>query len=153
MDHDQYVADFPINLSQVYTRPLLKIFLSSQVTFVEQYSHKLRSKLSQSCLSSQIRQQMVEAAQGAELDSKSSEDINRLLMTLADYKGVLVKLADRVAELQHSVRTNAPYCERSAREALEVFAPMANRLGVWSLKAMLEDLAFKVNSPSYHGIA
>ena len=92
----------------------------------------------------QVRQQMVEAAHGATLDAQASQQISHLLMTLADYKGVLVKLADRVTELQHSVRTNAANVQRSATEALEVFAPMANRLGVWSLKAMLEDLAFQV---------
>ena len=47
-------------------------------------------------------------------------------------------LADRVQALRADAREDA------AREALAVFAPLANRLGVWSLKAELEDLAFKV---------
>ena len=92
----------------------------------------------------QVRQDMVEAAKGGMLDEQASQKITHLLMTLADYKGVLVKLADRVVDLQRAVKTNAEHTYRSATEALELFAPMANRLGVWSLKAKLEDLAFQV---------
>jgi hypothetical protein len=47
-------------------------------------------------------------------------------------------LADRLSALRESPT------EEVAREALGVFAPLANRLGVWSMKAELEDLAFKV---------
>ena len=49
-------------------------------------------------------------------------------------------LADQLQALR-----SAP-TEEGAREALGVFAPLANRLGVWSIKAELEDLAFKVGA-------
>lgn len=90
----------------------------------------------------QARKDMVEASQGAPLNAKSSERISHLLLTLADVHGVLVKLADRLAALG-SLKKGSPELVRTAKEALEVFAPMANRLGVWSIKASLEDLAFK----------
>jgi GTP pyrophosphokinase len=51
-------------------------------------------------------------------------------------------LADRLQQLR-----SQPADRTAAREALDVFAPLANRLGVWSIKAELEDLAFKVLCP------
>lgn len=86
---------------------------------------------------------MVEACKGSPLDQEASQRISRLLLTLADVHGVLIKLADRLAALR-ALAPGSLALARSAQEALEVFAPMANRLGVWSIKAALEDLAFKV---------
>ena len=91
----------------------------------------------------QVRQEMVEACKGASLDPDTSQRISHLLLTLADVHGVLIKLADRLAALQNAA-PGSPGLEHSAKEALEVFAPIANRLGVWSIKAALEDLAFQV---------
>ena len=91
----------------------------------------------------QVRQEMVEACKGASLDPDTSQRISHLLLTLADVHGVLIKLADRLAALQNAA-PGSPGLDHSAKEALEVFAPIANRLGVWSIKAALEDLAFQV---------
>ena len=86
---------------------------------------------------------MVEAAKGAPLDPQASQRISHLLLTLADVHGVLIKLADRLSAMRAAVPGSLELL-RGAREALDVFAPMANRLGVWSIKAALEDLAFQV---------
>ena len=50
-------------------------------------------------------------------------------------------LSERLQQLRSAASREA------AEEALAVFAPLANRLGVWSIKAELEDLAFKVGGP------
>ena len=91
----------------------------------------------------QVRNDMMEASKGGYLDAKASRQFNHLLLTLADVHGVLIKLADRLAALRkaHSEKSQI---DKLAHEALEVFAPIANQLGVWSIKAALEDLAFKV---------
>lgn len=102
----------------------------------------------------QVRQDMVEASKGAPLNPEASQRISHLLLTLADVRGVLIKLVDSLAGLR-SAKMPPQERIRSAQEALEVFAPIANRLGVWSIKAALEDLAFKVTCLSswhLHGV-
>ena len=72
------------------------------------------------------------------------------LMCMADPRCVLIKLADRL----HNMRTLAALPEqkrqRMAQESMDIFSPLANRLGVWSLKAELEDLCFQQLHPVEH---
>ena len=72
------------------------------------------------------------------------------LMCMADPRCVLIKLADRL----HNMRTVAALPEqkrqRMAQESMDIFSPLANRLGVWSLKAELEDLCFQQLHPVQH---
>ena len=72
------------------------------------------------------------------------------LMCMADPRCVLIKLADRL----HNMRTIAALPEekrqRMAQETMDIFSPLANRLGVWSLKAELEDLCFQQLHPTQH---
>ncbi len=77
--------------------------------------------------------------------------LRQMLLTIAeDPRVVLVSLAHQVCALRAA--HNAPEQTRRAfaQETLEVFAPLANRLGVWQLKEELEDLAFRYLEPDIY---
>ncbi|NTV41161.1 MAG: bifunctional (p)ppGpp synthetase/guanosine-3',5'-bis(diphosphate) 3'-pyrophosphohydrolase [Candidatus Moranbacteria bacterium] len=76
------------------------------------------------------------------------ENLRKMLLAMAtDIRVVIIKLADRL----HNMRTlefNPPDKQiRIARETMEVFAPIANRLGMGEMKSELQDLAFKYLDP------
>src|SRR6266576_1325962 len=87
------------------------------------------------------------AAQGK--DSQAQAEVLRkmLLAMVEDIRVVLLRLASRTQTLRWLAR--APNAERAqlARETLDIYAPLANRLGVWQLKWELEDLAFRYLEP------
>ncbi len=92
---------------------------------------------------------------GSEDDVAQAATLRKMLMTMAeDIRVVLIKLADRL----HNMRTLDPLPEARrrviAQETLDVYAPLAHRLGIWEMKWMLEDLAFRhLNPEAYREIS
>jgi GTP pyrophosphokinase len=87
-----------------------------------------------------------------ERDIQELQSMRKLLIAMAndDLRIIFIKLADRL----HNMRT-LEYLSKSsqirmARETLEIFAPVANRLGIWLWKAELEDLAFQYLNPKMY---
>ena len=87
--------------------------------------------------------------------NREMEYIRKMLLTMGDdVRVVLVKLADRL----HNMRTLGYMPQHKqmavAQETMDIFAPLANRLGIWQMKWELEDLAFRyLNPEAYRSIA
>jgi len=87
-----------------------------------------------------------------ERDESSPEQVERLrrmlLSMVDDVRAVLIKLAFRVQRLRQLKLASEDEQQEIAQESLEIFAPIANRLGIGQLKWELEDLAFRYLEPS-----
>lgn len=92
------------------------------------------------------------AIQWNALDEESAESLRRMFVAMAaDVRVVLITLSDRL-EVIRDLRTldDADARRRIATETREVFAPLANRLGIWQLKWELEDLAMRELDPEQY---
>lgn len=82
-------------------------------------------------------------------DAKAQvEQLRRMMLAMAtDLRVVLIALASRLVSLRHCSTQEIAPDAGLVHEVLQVFAPLANRLGVWQLKWELEDLAFRFAAP------
>jgi GTP pyrophosphokinase len=77
-----------------------------------------------------------------------SEMLRKMLLAMAaDLRIVLMRLASRLQTLRWHAQSKIPLAESMARETLELYAPLANRLGIWQIKWEMEDLAFRFLDP------
>ena len=91
----------------------------------------------------------VDALATPEERAAQAEAMRKMLLAMvSDIRVVLIKLALRTRTMQFLGQTpDSPEKRAVAKETLDIFAPLANRLGVWQLKWQLEDLGFRHQNP------
>jgi len=80
--------------------------------------------------------------------ARTAETLRKMLLAMArDFRVMVIKLADRLHNMQTLTALSKEKQLRIANETLDVYAPLAARLGIWQVKWKLEDLAFEVLHP------
>jgi len=93
-------------------------------------------------------QRLSRAASAGDDAQLQTENVRKMLLAFSrDLRVVLLRLASRLQTLRHFAQTKLPVPPALARESLQVFAPLANRLGIWQIKWEMEDLSFRFIEP------
>jgi GTP pyrophosphokinase len=91
----------------------------------------------------------------AQTAATQTESVRKMLLAFSrDLRVVMLRLASRLQTLRHYAATKLPVPTGMAGESLQVFAPLANRLGIWEIKWEMEDLSFRFLEPdTYRQVA
>ena len=98
----------------------------------------------------------VQVESARERNLQEMESLRKLLMAMAndDLRVIFIKLADRLHNMRTLEYLSPDSQLRMARETLQIFAPLASRLGIWVWKAEFEDLSFRyLNHKIYYKLA
>ncbi len=102
-----------------------------------------------------VQRQTRAAAESSQVDGKASdttaahtETVRKMLLAFSrDLRVVMLRLASRLQTLRYFAASKSTVSPSLARESLQVFAPLANRLGIWQIKWEMEDLSFRFLEP------
>ena len=99
----------------------------------------------------QIQRSARDAQVEAERRALQTERVRKMLLSFAsDLRVVLLRLTSRLQTLRYYATSRVECPVGLARESQDVFAPLANRLGIWQVKWELEDLAFRFLQPAQY---
>ena len=102
-----------------------------------------------------VQRQARAAVAESQIAAMQTENVRKMLLAFSrDLRVVLLRLASRLQTLRYYAATKKPVPHSLAYESLHVFAPLANRLGIWQIKWEMEDLAFRFLEPdTYREVA
>lgn len=90
----------------------------------------------------------ISRVQASSPEARRAEAIRKIILAMTDdIRIIFIKLADRIHNLQTLKYVDDAKKEQIARETLEIYAPIANRLGMGRIRAELEDLSFRYVAP------
>jgi GTP pyrophosphokinase len=99
----------------------------------------------------QIQRAAREAKVGEDQRALQTERVRKMLLAFSrDLRVVLLRLASRLQTLRWFAASKQPCPQLLAAESMQVFAPLANRLGMWQVKWELEDLSFRFLQPEQY---
>ena len=99
----------------------------------------------------QIQRAAREAKVGEDQRALQTERVRKMLLAFSrDLRVVLLRLASRLQTLRYYAASKQPCPQVLARESMQVFAPLANRLGIWQIKWEIEDLSFRFLQPEQY---
>ncbi|HWZ46654.1 MAG TPA: bifunctional (p)ppGpp synthetase/guanosine-3',5'-bis(diphosphate) 3'-pyrophosphohydrolase, partial [Herbaspirillum sp.] len=102
-------------------------------------------------IAQQPRQEILRGKNASQQAAAQVETLRKMLLAMAsDMRVVLVRLAGRVTTLRYfaDIKLESELSEKYARDTLDLYTPLANRLGIWQLKWELEDLSFRFLEPA-----
>ena len=102
-----------------------------------------------------ISRTVVSSAQLQDNPRAQTENVRKMLLAFSkDLRVIMLRLASRLQTLRYFASAKKEVPNALAKESLQVFAPLANRLGIWEIKWELEDLSFRFLEPdTYKKIA
>jgi GTP pyrophosphokinase len=97
----------------------------------------------------------IDKIQFANREDRQAENVRKMLLAMvSDVRVVLIKLADRLHNMRTLEHLQPDRQEAIARETLDIYAPLAHRLGMGKVRGELEDLAFRYTDPvSYEQVS
>lgn len=126
--------------SKDYTHETLKAQFGAEVSNLVEGVTKLKIKIPQEA---DARQRRVAET------TRAAESLRKMLLAMArDFRVIIIKLADRLHNMETLDALPPEKRTRIANETLDVYAPLAARLGIWQIKWQLEDLSFKHLHPN-----
>ncbi|NND82783.1 MAG: GTP diphosphokinase [Gammaproteobacteria bacterium] len=118
---------------------------------LEQEFGKDVAKLVDGVTKMEVIQEFADHKGGKSQSDAKAESLRKMMLAMVDdVRVVLIKLCDRLHNMRTLGAVSQAKQKRVAAETLEIFSPLANRLGVWQIKWELEDLAFRYLEPDIY---